>query len=228
MVECHVNGCVIRVEVVLARQMGLVMRLHDRDDVSGAVTTRAKEIIHRVTRHIRFERVDLLPEPAVGIGGTVVADVAAPRNGDVRATGLGVENAIVGFSERAVVHPEVAHRAAVADRDEIPVIPVILSLGRFVPFKILVELQVADDDIVATFDVEVAMFDGRAVGREDGQPALGLMSIKLSPTTKRTGCSKGGLFSRNGPTACTAEPTSFQPRLKLVMISMTLTEPAVL
>ena len=59
-------------------------------------------------------------------------------------------------------------------------------------------------------------------------PLLGLMSIKLSPTVRSTGCSNGVVFARNGPTACTVAPTSFQPRLKSFMISMTLTEPAVL
>ena len=39
---------------------------------------------------------------------------------------------------------------------------------------VLVELQIANDDVVAALDVEVAMFDGRAVGGENGQPALGL------------------------------------------------------
>ena len=116
----------------------------------------------------------MLPDPAVGIGGTIVANVAAPRNGDGRATGLGIKKTIVGFRERAVIHPEVAHRAAIADRDEIPIVPVVLSLGVFVPFKVLVEFQIANDDVVAAFDIEVAMFDGRAVGGENGQPALGL------------------------------------------------------
>ncbi len=66
---------------MLARQMGLVMPLHDRDDVGGAETAGAEEIIHRIAGLIQFQRIDLLPDPTVGIGGAVVADVACTRKG---------------------------------------------------------------------------------------------------------------------------------------------------
>src|SRR6266404_6733201 len=61
-------------------------------------------------------------------------------------------------------------------------------------------------------------------------PLLGLMSTRLMPVTRRTGCSCGGLCARNGvlPRFCTAEPISFHPRFRSFMISITFTAPAVL
>src|ERR1019366_9496300 len=122
-----------------------VMPLYNRNDVFDTETMGAKEIIHRVARRTQFQIVDLVTNPTVGIGGTVVTGIFAPREGDSRAAGLGIENPVVGFPERAVINPDVAHRAAVAKINEIPVVLVVLSLGSFVPFPHFIELQIADD-----------------------------------------------------------------------------------
>src|ERR1035437_1185047 len=147
--------------------MGLIMPLDDRDDVGGTEAITAKEIIERIARLGSFERVDLLPNKTVGIGGAVVANVFAPRNGDTRAAGLGVEDAIVGFREGAVIDPDVADRAAVTKIDEVPIVLVVIALAGFIPFPHLVELQIADDDVGRGLDVEGRMADGRAVRRKD-------------------------------------------------------------
>ena len=58
-----------------------------------------------------------------------------------------------------MVHPDVAHRAAITQGREIPIIAVVLSLGGLVPFPEVVELKIADDDIAVVFDVQFGVPD---------------------------------------------------------------------
>ena len=139
---------------------------------SDAEAVGAQEIVHRVAGPVRFQRGDLLPDQAVGIGGAVVAGVFAPGEGDVVAALLDVHDAIVGLGERAVVNPDVGDRARVAEVNEVPIVPVVVALAAFVPFPQLVELQVPDDDVGGALDVESRVADGGAVGGEDRQPVL--------------------------------------------------------
>ena len=78
-----------------------------------------------------------------------------------------------------MIHPDVAHGAAVAQRDEVPVVSVVLSLGGLIPFPVLVEFQVADDDVAAALNIELAVADGRGVRRENRQSVL-LLDINVT------------------------------------------------
>ncbi|MNW20171.1 hypothetical protein D3C71_2204480 [compost metagenome] len=61
-----------------------------------------------------------------------------------------------------MVNPDLA--AGPLDRDEVPIIPVIIALGGLIPLPQLVEFQVTDDDIGAVLDDESGMLDLGAVG----------------------------------------------------------------
>src|SRR6516165_9204542 len=86
-----------------ADEVRFVVTLNDGDDVFDAESIVAQEIVHRITRAISFERVDLLPDPTVRVGRPVVAGVFAPGEGDVIAAGLDVRDAVVSFREGAMI-----------------------------------------------------------------------------------------------------------------------------
>ena len=73
-----------------------------------------------------------------------------------------------------MIHPNVAHRTAVAEVNEVPVVLVVIALARLVPFPHLVEFQIAHDDVRRAFEIERRVFDCRAVRGKNRQPALRL------------------------------------------------------
>ena len=75
--------------------MRFVMALHDGHDIRGSETASAKEIIHGIAGGALFQIIDLLPNPAIAVGSTIVTDITAPGNGDVETTGLGINDAVV-------------------------------------------------------------------------------------------------------------------------------------
>src|SRR6516225_6467582 len=122
--------------------MRLVMPLNDGDDVLDAEAVRAEEIVHRITGGALLQEVNLLPHPAVGVGGAVVARILTPRKGDVVAPAFDVDNAVVRFGESAVVETDVTDGSRIPQIDEVPIVLVIVALRSLIPFPHLVELEI--------------------------------------------------------------------------------------
>ena len=79
------------------------------------------------------------------------------------AAALDVDAAVIGFGKRAVVDPDVRARTGVAKGDEVPVFAVVVALRRLIPLPQLVEFQIANHDVEASFHIPMAMADARAV-----------------------------------------------------------------
>jgi len=143
------------VECIGSQQMSFGMALADLDDVFDRKAIGTQEIAHRVGGSIRFQGCDLLTHEALGIGGPVIANVFAPGKRDIVAAAFGVDDAIVGFGEGAMIDPDVARRGTITNGNEVPIVLVVVALAGIIPLPHFIELEIANDDVRSVLDVEL-------------------------------------------------------------------------
>ncbi|MMZ64774.1 hypothetical protein D1872_271270 [compost metagenome] len=130
MVQRHGQICVGRLKAGRAHKMPFFLRGSDGDNVRFAQAhgTAAKIVVHRVGGFVCLELVDLLRNPA--IRAAVVAFEQGPGNGHAARSFFGIHETVIRFVECTVIDPDAA---AFFQRNVIPVVFIVIALGRLVP-----------------------------------------------------------------------------------------------